>query len=105
MDPFIKAIDYPLLDQINQQCQQVQFQQEDESSVELEVEAEARRKRVLLSTLNRLKKDHSRAKEVAHNILKTSSSNRNEDGDGDMETSSKGLSKKGSRMFSSSFPS
>ena len=105
LDPFIKAIDYPLIDQINQQCQQVQFQQEDESSVELEVEAEARRKRVLLSTLNRLKKDHSRAKEVAHNILKTSSSNRNEDGDGDMETSSKGLSKKGSRMFSSSFPS
>ena len=104
MDPFIKAIDYPLLDHINQQCEEVQFQQ-DESSVELEVEAEARRKRVLLSTLNRLKKDHSRAKEVAHNILKTSSSNRNEDGDGDMETSSKGLSKKGSRMFSSSFPS
>nr|SVE76248.1 EOG090X021B [Daphnia longispina] len=84
-------------DHINEQCQQVQFQQEDESSVELEVEAEARRKRVLLSTLNRLKKDHSRAKEVAHNILKTSSSNRNEDGDGDMETSSKGLSKKGSQ--------
>nr|SVE84119.1 EOG090X021B [Daphnia pulex] len=76
LDPFIKAIEYPLLDHANQKCHQEQSQQEDEISVE--VETEARRKRVLLSTLNRLKKDHSRAKEVAHNILNGSSS-RNED--------------------------
>ena len=96
LDPFIKTIEYPLLDRINQQCHQEQSQQEDESSVELEMETEARRKRVLLSTLNRLKKDHSRAKEVAHNILNASSS-RNEDIAGDVETT--GTSKKGSRMF------
>nr|CAG4639827.1 EOG090X021B [Daphnia pulex]SVE84731.1 EOG090X021B [Daphnia pulex] len=77
----------------NQQCHQEQSQQEDEISVE--VETEARRKRVLLSTLNRLKKDHSRAKEVAHNILNASSS-RNEDETGDLETT--GTSKKGSHV-------
>lgn len=100
LDPFIKAIEYPLLVHANQQCHQEQSQQEDEISVE--VETEARRKRVLLSTLNRLKKDHSRAKEVAHNILNASSS-RNEDETGDLETA--GTSKKGSRMLSISFPS
>lgn len=99
LDPFIKAIEYPLLD-ANQQCHQEQSQQEDEISVE--VETEARRKRVLLSTLNRLKKDHSRAKEVAHNILNASSS-RKEDETGDLETA--GTSKRGSRMLSISFPS
>nr|SVE85355.1 EOG090X021B [Daphnia pulicaria] len=78
LDPFIKAIEYPLLD-ANQQCHQEQSQQEDEISVE--VETEARRKRVLLSTLNRLKKDHSRAKEVAHNILNASSSRKEDETD------------------------
>nr|CAG4646074.1 EOG090X021B [Macrothrix elegans] len=43
-----------------------------DGSMKEEVEAERRRKQVLLSTLNRLKKDHSRAKKVAQSILKTS---------------------------------
>lgn len=95
IDPSIKAIDHPAVD-CNQQHRHVQSEEEDESSVQLEVENESRRKRMLLSTLNRLRKDHSRAKKVAHNILKVSSA-KNEDDVQEDETMQ--APKKPSRMF------
>lgn len=91
IDPTIKAIDYPLVER-DAQCQQVQSQEGEDNCVELE--AEARRKRVLLSTLSRLKKDHSRAKKVAQSILKASSSkNPDVDSDDDEMKSPKKMSR------------
>nr|CAG4636815.1 EOG090X021B [Ceriodaphnia reticulata]SVE72797.1 EOG090X021B [Ceriodaphnia reticulata] len=78
IDPAIKAIDYPLIER----DQQVQSQNDERNCAELEIEAEARRKRILLGTLSRLKKDHSRAKKVAQRILNASSS-KNQDVDSD----------------------
>ncbi len=98
IDPTIKAIDYPLVER-----DQVQSQMEEENSAELEVEAEARRKRVLLSTLSRLKKDHSIAKKVAQNIL-SASSLKNQDvdsDDGETTESPKKMSSKCSGFFPS----
>jgi len=45
---------------------------EEEEDVEQAIEAESRRKRVLLTTLSRLKKDHGKAKRLARLILEAS---------------------------------
>lgn len=73
MDTSIKPIEYPLLEE-DEQNQADRKSDDDEFEMSPEIEAEARRKRVLLSTLNRLKKDHSQAKKVAQSILKASAS-------------------------------
>ena len=54
-----------------------------EESVECddEMATESRRKRVLLSTLSRLKKDHARAKVVARKILRKSSNQHTDEED------------------------
>lgn len=72
IDPSIKAIDYPSTER-DEDCQHGQSQYEEENFAEQEVESEVRRKRILLTTLNRLKKDHSRAKKMAQHILRASS--------------------------------
>lgn len=46
--------------------------EEEEEDVEQAIEAESRRKRVLLTTLSRLKKDHGKAKRLARLILEAS---------------------------------
>lgn len=71
IDPSIKPIDYPSLEN-DEECQLEHPQQEEENFAEQAIESEVRRKRILITTLNRLKKDHSRAKKVAQHILKAS---------------------------------
>jgi hypothetical protein len=59
---------------------------EEEEDVEEAIEAESRRKRVLLTTLSRLKKDHGKAKRLARLILEASTQKKT----GDVEEDERG---------------
>ena len=74
-NPSIQLIDYPKTDQSEDpngsgQEDVVSVENEENELIQQVIDEESRRKRVLLSTLSRLKKDFSHAKQVAREILK-----------------------------------